>query len=175
MQFKKVLVIVACAFTFSVLGATAQTLHGKASYYGDQFQGRKTSSGARFHQDSLTCAHKTLPFGTMLRVRNTHNNKEVVVKVTDRGPYAKGRIVDLSKRAAKQIGMLSAGVVNVEVEVISTGKSKSKNYSKELQTYNVNIPQMKFMDPRDGEFYTLSEMNFSNAGKYVMLQGKSLA
>lgn len=124
MQLKKVLVIVTCAFTFLGLGATAQTLHGKASYYGDQFQGRKTSSGTRFHQDSLTCAHKTLPFGTILRVRNTNNNKEVVVKVTDRGPYAKGRIVDLSKRAAKQIGMLSAGVTNVEVEVLSRGNNK---------------------------------------------------
>lgn len=68
----------------------------KASYYANKFHGRKTASGALYHKDSLTCAHKTLPFGTILKVRNPRNDKEVYVKVTDRGPFIKGRTIDLS-------------------------------------------------------------------------------
>lgn len=120
-----------CSFAFiGFSSATAQTMRGKASYYAGKFHGRRTSSGEIFHKDSLTCAHRSLPFGTMLRVRNTSNGREVVVRVTDRGPFAAGRIVDLSLGAARQIGMVSAGVAGVEVEVISTpnrGKAKRTN------------------------------------------------
>ena len=108
------------SFIVSVLFFLASQLifaqmEGGASYYANKFHGRRTSSGAIYHKDSLTCAHRTLPFGTRLRVRNTRNGKEVVVKVTDRGPFCRGRIVDLSLAAAKQIDMLRAGVVRVEV------------------------------------------------------------
>lgn len=91
---------------------------GKASYYGNKFHGRNTSSGIRYHRDSLTCAHRTLPFGTLLKVRNKKNGREVIVKVTDRGPFVKGRVVDLSFAAAKKIDMISAGVAHVEVEPV---------------------------------------------------------
>lgn len=94
-------------------------MHGKASYYAGKFHGRHTSSGEIFHKDSMTCAHRSLPFGTMLRVRNTSNGREVMVRVTDRGPFAAGRIVDLSLGAARKLDMVSAGVTGVEVEVIS--------------------------------------------------------
>ncbi|MBQ7634802.1 MAG: septal ring lytic transglycosylase RlpA family protein [Bacteroidaceae bacterium] len=113
--------LILCAFAFlGTSQADAQTMRGKASYYAGKFHGRRTSSGEIFHKDSLTCAHRTLPFGTMLRVRNTSNGREVVVRVTDRGPFAAGRIVDLSLGAARQIGMVAAGVTGVEVEVISS-------------------------------------------------------
>ncbi len=94
----------------------AQVLKGKATYYANRFHGRKTSSGERYHKDSMTCAHRTLPFGTLLKVRNVRNGKEVVVRVTDRGPFRDDAILDLSYAAAKQIGMLRRGIVRVEAE-----------------------------------------------------------
>ena len=90
---------------------------GKASYYSLRINGHKTSSGERLNNDSLVCAHRTHPFNTRLLVRNPANGKEVVVRVIDRGPYSKGRIIDLSYEAARRLGMLSAGVAMVEVSV----------------------------------------------------------
>jgi len=88
---------------------------GNASYYAHRFQGKKTSSGIPYHKDSLTCAHRTLPFGTLLFVKNTLNNKTVLVKVTDRGPRSKKRIIDLSYEAARQLDMIGHGTVLVEI------------------------------------------------------------
>ena len=90
---------------------------GKATFYTRKWDGRKTASGERLYNDSLVCAHKTHKFGTLLKVKNPVNGKEVVVKVIDRGPYAKGRIIDLSIRAARELGVLSQGVAVVEVSV----------------------------------------------------------
>lgn len=97
-------------FTFS------QSQRGTASYYAKSWTGRKTANGERLHHDSLTCAHKTYPFGTLLKVSNPANGLSVIVKVTDRGPYVKGRVVDLSVRAAKELGILSQGIAPVIVE-----------------------------------------------------------
>jgi len=74
------------------------------------------SNGTPYHQDSLTCAHRTLPFGTILEVRNLKNNKKVVVKVTDRGPHLKSRIIDLSYAAAKELGIVGEGSAQVEIK-----------------------------------------------------------
>lgn len=86
----------------------------KASYYANKFHGRKTASGELYHKDSLTCAHKTLPFGTILKVKNPKNDKVVFVRVTDRGPFTKGRSIDLSYAAAKKLGIIKHGIVSVE-------------------------------------------------------------
>ena len=102
---------------FTILGFIS--LHaqqrGKASFYSRRATGARTSSGERLHHNDFTCAHRTHPFGTKLRVKNLNNGKEVVVRVNDRGPFGRGRIVDLSWGAAKALGMLSHGVVPVEV------------------------------------------------------------
>lgn len=90
---------------------------GTASYYAKSWTGRKTANGDRLHHDSLTCAHRTHKFGTLLKVKHVGNGKEVIVRVNDRGPYGRGRIVDLSWGAAKALGMISQGVAKVEVEV----------------------------------------------------------
>ena len=89
---------------------------GYASYYGDKFHGRKTASGERYHKDSFTAAHRTLPFGTMVKVTNIKRGLSVVVRVNDRGPYIRSRKIDLSRAAAKQIGMIGVGVVYVTIE-----------------------------------------------------------
>lgn len=93
---------------------------GIASWYGPGFHGRKTASGERYNQNALTAAHKSLPFGTKVRVVNLHNGKEVVVRINDRGPFIRGRIIDLSKKAAMILAMHKSGTAKVRLETIET-------------------------------------------------------
>lgn len=97
---------------------------GKASYYHNKFHGRKTASGAVYNKNKLTAAHKTLPLGTKVRVTDTRTGKAVVVRVNDRGPFIKGRVIDLSRAAAKEIGLVKKGVTKVKVEVLSVPKRR---------------------------------------------------
>ena len=94
---------------------------GQASWYGPRFQGRRTASGERYDQHALTAAHKTLPFGTLVRVRSLVTGKEVGVRVNDRGPFARGRIIDVSRAAAEALGMMTLGVKPVVLLVAETG------------------------------------------------------
>jgi rare lipoprotein A len=99
----------------------AQSLQkGKASFYAKRFHGRKTASGERLHPDSMTCAHKSYPFGTLLMVYNPANGRSVNVRVTDRGPYVQGRIIDLSWSAAKKLGIIGQGIATVFVSKANT-------------------------------------------------------
>ncbi|HEY8401878.1 MAG TPA: septal ring lytic transglycosylase RlpA family protein [Cytophagaceae bacterium] len=100
---------------------TGYTEQGMASYYHKKFHGRKTASGEKFDFNALTAAHKNLPFQTMVKVTNLANNQSVIVRINDRGPFVKNRIIDLSGKAAKDLGMLTKGVTKVKIEVI--GKS----------------------------------------------------
>lgn len=88
---------------------------GKASFYSDNLSGSKTANGERYKPSELTAAHKKLPFGTKVKVTNLNNGKTVTVRINDRGPFVAGRIIDLSKAAAKEIGMVQAGVVKVKI------------------------------------------------------------
>jgi rare lipoprotein A len=91
---------------------------GLASWYGGSLHGRRTASGERFDQDGLTAAHRSLPLGTRVRVTNLENGRSVIVTVTDRGPFVRGRIIDLSRGAARRLGILRAGTARVRVERI---------------------------------------------------------
>lgn len=117
----KTLLIAVVSICFGATEAQAQTLEGKASFYGKGFHGRRAADGSIYNMYEMTCAHKTLPFGTRLRVTNKVNGKSVIVKVTDRGPYVRGRIVDLSVAAAQQLDMVHSGVVSVKVEILGKG------------------------------------------------------
>ncbi|WP_310393055.1 septal ring lytic transglycosylase RlpA family protein [Hymenobacter sp.] len=99
--------------------AATTVLRGRASWYGAYFQGRKTTSGERFNRFQYTCAHKTLPFGTRLRVTNVKNGKSVVVRVTDRGPFRRERIIDLSEIAARPLGITECGAATVVAEIVA--------------------------------------------------------
>jgi rare lipoprotein A len=90
---------------------------GTASFYGPGFHGRRTASGETFDMNAMTCAHRTLPFGTVMDVENLDNGRSVTVRVNDRGPYVSGRIVDLSRAAAEQLGMISTGTAEVLLRV----------------------------------------------------------
>ncbi len=91
---------------------------GTASYYGGKWHGRKTANGEIFNQNSMTAAHKTLPFGTKVRVTNLNNGKSVIVRINNRGPYTKGRIIDLSKAAFSKIENTGRGVTRVKLEIM---------------------------------------------------------
>jgi rare lipoprotein A len=95
-----------------------QSFTGEASWYGPGFNGRTTANGETFDQNALTAAHPSLPFGTRVEVTNINNGESVVVRINDRGPYAEGRIIDLSTAAAQDIGVVESGVAPVEVSVL---------------------------------------------------------
>jgi len=104
-----------CASRDRRSGEAGSGQEGIASYYSDRHHGRKTASGEVFDQHDMTAAHRTLPFGTRVRVRHLDNGREVTVRINDRGPFVKGRIVDLSYRAAKDLDMIRSGVAPVRV------------------------------------------------------------
>lgn len=99
--------------------ASAQTSEGKATFYGKSAHGARTASGERHNAYDMVCAHRSYPFGTLLKVTHKGTGKSVIVKVNDRGPFGKGRIIDLSWGAAKELGMLHQGVARVTVEVVT--------------------------------------------------------
>lgn len=96
----------------------AWTQTGIASWYGEPFHGRTTASGERYDMNDLTCAHKTLPFGTRLRVQNLDNGRSITLRVTDRGPFVEGRIVDVSRKAAQELQMIGSGTARVRITVL---------------------------------------------------------
>lgn len=100
-------------------GSKVKSERGQASYYADKFQGRSTASGEKYDKRKLTGAHRTLPFGTVVRVTNTSNGRSVEVRINDRGPFKAGRVVDVSRAAAEKLDMIRAGVIDCTVEVIS--------------------------------------------------------
>ena len=108
------------ALALSACGTSKSTFtqSGQGSYYADKFAGRPTASGAPYRPGKLTAAHNTLPFGTKIRVTNTRTGRSVKVVVNDRGPHVKGRIVDVSKKAARKIGLTQAGVAPVQLKVV---------------------------------------------------------
>lgn len=99
-------------------GQSAASQAGMASYYHDRFHGRRTASGAPYNKHRFSAAHKTLPLGTEVRVTDARSGKSVVVRINDRGPYAKGRVIDLSRAAAREIGLTRKGVTRVRLEIL---------------------------------------------------------
>jgi rare lipoprotein A len=106
--------------------ATASVETGKIAWYGRKFAGRRTASGESFNPDALTMAHKTLPFGTRVKVTNLANKKSVTLRVNDRGPTQADRIGDVSLAAARQLGMVRSGVADAELEVVSEAPAKKR-------------------------------------------------
>ena len=114
-------------------------LKGKASYYHDALHGNKMSNGEPYHRDSMTCAHLKLPFGTMLKVKNMRNGKEVIVEVTDRGPYAKKYILDLSRAAARELGIIGIGFAPVEITIHTPPKVPFRIEEKEEEIPELDL------------------------------------
>jgi rare lipoprotein A len=119
-----------------------QVQTGKASYYADKFEGQPTASGEKYRHNKLTAAHKTLPFGTKIRVTNLSNNLSVDVVINDRGPYVDDRIIDLSKSAAEKLGFVMQGLAEVKLEVIDPGDGKTSDPVRVIS--NVSVDEKEF-------------------------------
>lgn len=134
-KFIATLMLVMCAMiSFNGYGFEQ---HGRATYY--LFTGRKTASGEIMRPEKLTCAHRTLPFGTMLKVTNKKNGKSVIVKVNDRGPFGgKNKIIDLSKSAAEAIDMIHSGIVDVVIETVNGETAQIVEPESEIRTTSGN-------------------------------------
>lgn len=118
MKFNYVCAAALSAATILACVGTASAACGKASWYGPGFHGRTTANGERFNMGAMTAAHKSMPFGTKLKVTNSRTGKSVVVRINDRGPFVRGRMLDLSKAAATRIGMIKTGSGSVCVQKI---------------------------------------------------------
>lgn len=135
----------------SPLQTLAQKFTGNATYYGNRWHGRRTSSGEPYNKDSMTCAHRTLPFGTLLRVTNPRNGKAVVVRVTDRGPFRKGAIVDLSMAAAKELDIIRQGVAPVEAVAVVNQPVGPQYKTREF-------PELQLFDFHNGALRSAAEL-----------------
>lgn len=127
--FLRNLILIFISIFFSVQSQTGYTQKGLASYYHDKFHGRRTASGEKYNQNQLTGAHRKLLFNTMVKVTNLNNDKSIIVRINDRGPYKyEGRIIDLTLTAARKIGVVQRGVVPVKIEVVGlNGKIDKKD------------------------------------------------
>jgi rare lipoprotein A len=119
---KRICILILMAVAGSLFAESE--MQGVASWYGGKFHGRLTSNGEVFDTNELTAAHKSLPFGTMVKVMNLDNGRWVVVRINDRGPFVEGRVIDLSRAAADALCMLSSGVARVSLEIISFATDK---------------------------------------------------
>lgn len=138
---KLFLVIVLC---FTGVFATAQVQTGKASFYADKFDGSPTASGEKYRKGKLTGAHKSLPFGTKVRVTNLANNQTVEVVINDRGPYVDGRIIDVSRAAAEKLGFVNQGLAEVKIEVLDAGDGKVSDPARTID--HVTVDEKEFYD-----------------------------
>lgn len=121
-----------------------QVQTGKASFYADKFEGSPTASGEKYKHSKMTAAHKSLPFGTKVKVTNLANSETVEVVINDRGPYVDGRIIDLSKSAAEKLGFINLGIADVKLEVVDAGDGKGKNLPVTVE--HVTVEEKEFYD-----------------------------
>lgn len=126
------------------VAAYSQVQSGKASFYADKFEGSPTASGEKYRHGRLTAAHKSLPFGTKVKVTNVANNQTVEVVINDRGPYVENRIIDLSKSAAEKLGFVNQGLAEVKIEVLDAGDGKSTGQVKVVD--HVSVEEDEYYD-----------------------------
>ena len=146
-------------FLGPVFFSLGQTQTGKASFYADKFEGQPTASGEKYKHNKLTAAHKTLPFGTIVRVTNLANGISIDVEINDRGPYIEGRIIDLSKAAAEKLGFINLGIADVKLDVVDPGDGKSK--SQPVTIDNVAVDE--------NEYYNFEISSFKPKGFGVQI------
>lgn len=138
----KLLLTLICSTVLSF--CFAQNQSGKASFYADKFEGAPTASGEKYRHNKLTAAHKTLPFGTKVKVTNQSNNKSVEVVINDRGPWVDNRVIDLSKSAAEKLDFVNQGLADVTIEVLDAGDGKTSDPMKTVN--HVAVEEKEFYD-----------------------------
>lgn len=164
-SFKFILAVYLLLCCSVYTNAQTFTQKGIASFYADKFVGRTTANGEKYKHNKMTAAHKSLPFGTMVKVRNLENDKEVIVRINDRGPFVEGRIIDLSKSAAEKLDFVQKGIVQVEIETVGNPEESRKTYSsldrraeageetsKEYYSFNVEKSELNGYGVQIGSF-----------------------
>lgn len=121
------LIFIFSLFLFTLGSAFAQIQKGTASFYADKFEGKQTASGEKYKHKKLTAAHKTLPFGTIVKVTNLENQESVEVSINDRGPFVTGRVIDLSRSAAEKLKFINQGLAEVQIEVVDAGDGRTNS------------------------------------------------
>lgn len=154
------ILVILFLFFFSIT-SWAQVQTGKASFYADKFEGRRTASGVKYYHSKATAAHRHLPFGTKVRVTNLANNKTTVVEINDRGPFVSGRIIDLSRSAAQKLGYIPIGVTDVVIEVVGGDGDTIEDISLPEETASttddpVSASPSSNTNVEPNEFYELS-------------------
>ncbi|WP_375579224.1 septal ring lytic transglycosylase RlpA family protein [Marivirga tractuosa] len=123
----KKLILTYFLFFLGLAVSLGQIQKGQASYYADKFEGKQTASGEKYKHNKLTAAHKSLPFGTIVKVTNIGNGEFVEVRINDRGPFVEGRIIDLSRSAAEHLKFINQGLAEVQIEVIDAGDGRTNS------------------------------------------------
>ena len=146
---------------------------GLASWYGGKFQGRQTASGEIFDTDKFTAAHKSLPFGTIVKVTNLENGKTTVVRINDRGPFVPGRIIDLSRAAAAVVGLAGKGVARVRIQVLAADCPEAAELavnpgsvaalSRTAATYSIQVAAFRNREYAERSLKSLTDKGFSGA------------
>lgn len=162
-----------------------QTNEGKASWYGKRFHGRKTASGEKYNMHAYTAAHRKLPFGTIVKVTNTSNNKSTLVRINDRGPFVKKRIIDLSHKAAKEIDGLGVPTLKIESLVAEKTNNNASEflmlcYSPFNELVSLPISQLSFLHTTDdfdkaNEMFNLIQAEFPNERIYITVPSNYLS
>jgi len=150
-----ILLLVNFLFTFKLFGEI-----GYASWYGPDFHGKLTANGERFNTNDLTAAHKTLPFNSIIKVTSLTNNLSVVVRINDRGPFVKNRVIDLSMAAAKEIDMIKTGTDEVKLEILEKGVNRYHRYHSNL--YSIQIASFSDRLNADGLVKKLREQGIKS-------------
>lgn len=138
----------------STLRAGSVIEQGQASWYGPGFHGNRTANGEVYNQDALTAAHRTLPFNTLVQVTNLNNGQSVTVRINDRGPYARGRIIDLSREAARRIDMIEAGIAPVKLVLIESEKPLQTRGEGNIREEQFTIQLASFSSRGDAEAFS---------------------
>uniref|UniRef100_UPI0040493F64 septal ring lytic transglycosylase RlpA family protein n=1 Tax=Fulvivirga sp. TaxID=1931237 RepID=UPI0040493F64 len=137
-------ILISAVMLLIAVSLEAQIQEGKASYYADKFEGKPTASGEKYKHSKLTAAHKTLPFGTVVKVTSVSNGKSVEVRINDRGPFVEGRVIDLSRSAAEKIGLILVGIADVKIEVVDAGDGKGSGPIKPID--HVVVDEKEFYE-----------------------------
>jgi len=183
---RKVIFILLAVFPYCIAAQVGFVQEGIASYYGDKFEGRVTASGERYSHLKATCAHVSIPFGSLVRITNLDNNQSAIARVNDRGPFVPDRIIDVSKSVAQRLGMVEKGIANVKIEVIdnqgvnieSETKLPAKNQSESSVSGNITGTIKDEPEVNDNlnkpssetaEYFSVEVQKYSRKGFFVQL------
>ena len=168
---KNTLLLILIIFSTIIVKGQKNIQYGKASFYADKFEGRITASGEKYWHSKLTAAHRTFPFGTMVKVTNMDNNKSVIVRVNDRGPYVDNRLIDLSRSAARKLDFIDKGITNVKLEVVRKSNSTSIQNNSQKNTPNTSKTSTNISTPNkfESKFYQMKIKSIKPLGYGVQI------